>query len=389
MPKITDTEINIKLPGGTRGIKGHPGPVGPVGPQGEPGVQGNKGIVGPKGEVGEIPTFSIGSMTIGTPASITTTGTPENNILNMVIPKGQKGDTPDSPEISFSKSGKKTTMTVDIGETTKTYEMDDGVDPSVSVSKTGNDTTITTNMYGVSKSTIIPDGEHQFTAGEGISIENREVSDTNYDYIYGDATQEHSGTSFVIEKGLETPIDSIELKGDAYQYTTTGKNSFNATGNVANGTYSNGVYTSTNLNSYQGIGIYGVEQTYTSGTKYYISADIRRTSGTGSINTINNGSGDATIVKHFPTISSTFQRFYVEYTPNTNTTQTLVYIQNNSSCVLEIKNVMVSTSSDTTYEPYTNGASPNPDYPQDIHVVTGDNTIVNYLIFFVQFLSQI
>lgn len=29
----------------------------------------------------------------------------------------------------------------------------------------------------------------------------------------------------------------------------------------------------------------------------------------------------------------------------------------------------------TDFEPYTNGASPNPDYPQDIKVVTGDNTI--------------
>ena len=32
-------------------------------------------------------------------------------------------------------------------------------------------------------------------------------------------------------------------------------------------------------------------------------------------------------------------------------------------------------STQTSYEPYTNGASPNPDYPQDIHVVSGDNTI--------------
>lgn len=34
-------------------------------------------------------------------------------------------------------------------------------------------------------------------------------------------------------------------------------------------------------------------------------------------------------------------------------------------------------SAATSYEPYTNGASPNPDYPQDIHTVSGDNTIFN------------
>jgi len=38
--------------------------------------------------------------------------------------------------------------------------------------------------------------------------------------------------------------------------------------------------------------------------------------------------------------------------------------------------MLVSGSTeDRTYEPYTNGASPNPDYPQDIHNVSGDNTI--------------
>lgn len=40
------------------------------------------------------------------------------------------------------------------------------------------------------------------------------------------------------------------------------------------------------------------------------------------------------------------------------------------------EDIMISTSSDTTYEPYVGGVpAPNPDYPQDIHVVTGNNTI--------------
>lgn len=32
-------------------------------------------------------------------------------------------------------------------------------------------------------------------------------------------------------------------------------------------------------------------------------------------------------------------------------------------------------STATSYEPYTNGASPNPDYPQDIHCTTGEQTV--------------
>ena len=51
-----------------------------------------------------------------------------------------------------------------------------------------------------------------------------------------------------------------------------------------------------------------------------------------------------------------------------------------------ISDIMVSTSGGD-YEPYTNGASPNPDYPQEVKNVAGDNTInicgknlANYLI---------
>lgn len=37
--------------------------------------------------------------------------------------------------------------------------------------------------------------------------------------------------------------------------------------------------------------------------------------------------------------------------------------------------IRLASISDDSYEPYTNGASPNPDYPQDIQVVTGNQTV--------------
>lgn len=37
---------------------------------------------------------------------------------------------------------------------------------------------------------------------------------------------------------------------------------------------------------------------------------------------------------------------------------------------------MICTSLPFDYEPYTNGASPNPDYPQEVKTVTGDNSII-------------
>lgn len=43
-----------------------------------------------------------------------------------------------------------------------------------------------------------------------------------------------------------------------------------------------------------------------------------------------------------------------------------------------ISNFMIRLSSitDATYEPYTNGPSPNPNYPQDIHTISGSNKVV-------------
>ena len=59
------------------------------------------------------------------------------------------------------------------------------------------------------------------------------------------------------------------------------------------------------------------------------------------------------------------------------TTEIIIKINKNAVLNNLIFKPMIRLSSivDNTYEPYTNGASPNPNYPQDIHLVSGDNTI--------------
>ena len=47
----------------------------------------------------------------------------------------------------------------------------------------------------------------------------------------------------------------------------------------------------------------------------------------------------------------------------------------NTSYNFTIYPMIENGSTATDYEPYTNGASPNPSYPQDIHIVSGDNEI--------------
>lgn len=82
--------------------------VGPQGPQGEQGIQGIQGeqgiqgIQGVQGEQGEqgdpgpATNLTIGSVTTGapgTPAEVTISGTPPNQVLDFVIPQGLTGAT--------------------------------------------------------------------------------------------------------------------------------------------------------------------------------------------------------------------------------------------------------------------------------------------------------
>lgn len=67
------------------------GPQGATGPQGEKGEKGDQGEVGPQGEPGPANTLSIGNVEKGEEASATITGESPNQVLNLVLPKGDVG----------------------------------------------------------------------------------------------------------------------------------------------------------------------------------------------------------------------------------------------------------------------------------------------------------
>ena len=75
----------------------HTGPQGPQGPQGEEGPQGEQGPQGedgPQGPTGATPNISIGTVetgAAGSEAEASMTGTPENPVLNLTIPRGDPG----------------------------------------------------------------------------------------------------------------------------------------------------------------------------------------------------------------------------------------------------------------------------------------------------------
>lgn len=77
---------------GTPGAKGDPGADGKQGPQGKQGIQGPQGKQGIQGSTGPANVLTIGSVTSGKVASATITGEAPNQVLNLVLEKGDKGD---------------------------------------------------------------------------------------------------------------------------------------------------------------------------------------------------------------------------------------------------------------------------------------------------------
>ena len=68
------------------------GPAGPVGPRGETGPTGPAGDPGPTGATPNIQIGTVQTLEPEQQATASMTGTPENPLLNLGIPKGAKGD---------------------------------------------------------------------------------------------------------------------------------------------------------------------------------------------------------------------------------------------------------------------------------------------------------
>ena len=102
-PAGADGKDGSQGPQGEQGVQGPPGEKGDTGPQGEKGDKGDTGAQGPKGDTGETgpagatgatPNLQIGEVTTldaGSDATASITGTPENPLLNLGIPKGTDG----------------------------------------------------------------------------------------------------------------------------------------------------------------------------------------------------------------------------------------------------------------------------------------------------------
>ena len=341
---------------------------------------------GASGITGATPNIHIGTVTEGNEPSVTrrSGSSNENPILDFVLKTGAKGDTGatgngissiektstsglvDTYTITFT-NGTSTTIEVTNGRGIVSIAKTSSVDYVDTYTITYNDGT--TSTFEVANSEVT---EEEF---------NDVVDELNY--LYDDLPKvEGEGTSLTLDNTRKGKMSTM-LKGNLSQFTTTGKNKLNSLGTYSAGTTrtSNGVdYTfnsdgsitingtatgtsfalliGESLNDYQ-TEKFRINEDYVAGN--WSNANIQLTTrGTdGEYRTIYKGSNpDIVNIKNIP-----IGVIFVQVATNATVNET-IYPQ------IELGNTQ------TSYEKFTGGnPAPNPDYPQDVHVVSGNNEI--------------
>ena len=199
-------------------------------------------------------------------------------------------------------------------------------------------------------------------------------------------------TSAEIEEGQITDVigfKSLKLKGQTSQYTTTGKNLLaikQLTTQTINGVTFTPHYTGNKLD------YVNVNGTATATAGYFLdNANIDQAS------TYTNELPSGTyILDDFSGSSSVNTAIFFRYSTDNSNLTTINSVENSRKITIDstfkyasyirinngttVNNMkfypqLETGSTQTTYEPYTNGASPNPDFPQDVNNVSGYNVV--------------
>ena len=172
-----------------------------------------------------------------------------------------------------------------------------------------------------------------------------------------------SGTSITLNNTADSILSNVLNPSELEQETTTGKNKCNFT--VANTTIQGATYNGSEIR---------VTGTYNDNVYQGFNA-IRLPAGTYTFSFQSSFSnGTYFLVKGNSTYGGNKVTFTL--TEETNVGMGLVLYKGTYNNAY-IKAQLESGSSDTSYEPFTGGiASPNPQYPSEVHTISGDNTIL-------------
>lgn len=391
-------------------------------------------IRGATGATGATPDIQIGTVTSGAEASVTITGTDEEPILNFVLPKGDTGETGATGAtgngiLSITKTGTSGltdtyTITYTNG-TTSTFTVKNGKEIS-SITKTSTSGLVDTYTITFTDSTTAT-----LTVTNGRSITNIEKTSVDglvdtYTITYNDGTTSTfnvtngedgevtqtqldetnkrvdlnsklrnalpkvtgTGTEITLNDTAEAEM-VLSLSGNTEQSTTTGKNKLPNSlealkTNNTNGNWNGRVYT------YNGITFTILED---------LCVLVNGTTGSSiasliiDLNSVLQNNVDY-ILNGCPTGGNTLTyslRLYknnlsysaetgsgLSFTADGEEASIRIHISANQTITNLIFKPMIRLASETddNYEKFTGGiASPNPDYPQDIVNITGDNSV--------------
>lgn len=313
---LSNAVLNFGIPKGDRG------PQGAKGDKGDKGDKGEQGNTGPQGPAGQNATVYVGTTTTGAPgtqASVYNSGTDRNATLNFTIPRGATGATgatgPQGPTGPAGQNFAPTVVTElpATGDSSKLY-----LTPKAHTTSTATGNPVTASVT------------------------------------------EQAGA-----------LESFQLDGDTYQQSYTGKNLFNKnsysdqTGYYIDG---NGIWRSGGVNDHYFVFNIEPNTTYTFSKNAQASTNRFRVGISSEAPTVGAafpiwGGGD-TATEITLTTGSDSKYAYVYYSVTVNMQEAIQSLQ------IELG------STATTYEPYVGGApSPNPDYPQQIQTVTGEQTV--------------
>ena len=322
--------LNFTIPQGLKGDKGDKGNTGSTGPQGPAGPQGNTGPAGLNA------TVTVGTTTTGAPgsnANVTNSGTGNQAVLNFTIPQGDKGDTgatgPQGPTGPTGPQGP-------TGATGATGSVKSDLVNALPAS--GDEDT----FYLVDRDATV-----ETATGNPISFTNPENS--------GD-------------------IQSAQINGNTEQKTLSGKNKADIyTIPEVSGASLKIIIANDTITIKDNANVAG----YTNTTKKL--SELCPTLAVGDV-----------VYLFFDTTSSATQKdnIYIQGT-STNlywergTSKTITQAMLDSIVILYgghdetavISSFMVTATNNSTYETYCGGVpSPNPDYPQTVNNVTGEQT---------------
>lgn len=201
-------------------------------------------------------------------------------------------------------------------------------------------------------------------------------------------TVSDEGTNLALENTAEAPFNTLDLKGNTSQQTYTGKNKLepfhSSSPVVLNGitcTYNatdqtltfNGTATSDNTGFYFATNNVAITGNTTRLTTYYVSGSH---SGYCKIRFFNSSYGGnivdlANLSSSTPILSQLSNETYT-----LDATKASIRFDTGATANNFKIKIMVADSHDTAYEPYVGGVpAPNPDYPQAVQTVTGENVV--------------